>query len=112
MQKLITIYTESKPNIPDLVGRYFNSFTLAYTTGYWQGKPEKSVKIEIACDMPIGLIFLKLNHDTNVLLKLSDLITAILTINEQQAIMVLNSDNTVFFIDKHCTFDTLENNLR
>ena len=43
------IYTEdkSKKAIVDLVGKQFESFTLQPTLGYYRGKPEKSIVIEI-----------------------------------------------------------------
>lgn len=46
MQK-INIYTEDKGNISELTAKFFDSFTLLPSVGYWKGKEEKSVVIVI-----------------------------------------------------------------
>ena len=47
--KLYRIYTEDKNRlwIEATAGNYFSGFTIIKTMGYWKGKPEKSLIIEI-----------------------------------------------------------------
>jgi hypothetical protein len=47
---IFRIYTEAKNqrDIVRLTGKSFESFTLQPTVGYYKGKPEKSIVIEIA----------------------------------------------------------------
>jgi len=48
-QIIYRIYTEekNKKTIVGLVGQQFESFTLQPTLGYYRGRPEKSIVIEI-----------------------------------------------------------------
>jgi hypothetical protein len=48
-QTIYRIYTEEKNKkaIVNLIGRQCDSFTLQSTLGYYQGKAEKSIVIEI-----------------------------------------------------------------
>lgn len=39
------IYTERKENLSEIVGRYFDGFTLFEGLGFWKGKPEKSTTV-------------------------------------------------------------------
>lgn len=41
------VYTESKPNLPSIVARYFSGATLIPAIGLWQGVEEASTIIEI-----------------------------------------------------------------
>lgn len=41
------IYTERKHNIKRITSKYFEGFTLFNTIGFWKGKEEESVCIEI-----------------------------------------------------------------
>jgi hypothetical protein len=47
---LFRLYTESRENIPQLVSRYFEGFTVYRAVGYWQGQPEASDSIDILTD--------------------------------------------------------------
>jgi hypothetical protein len=49
MNTVFRIYTEdvNRDEIIRLTGKKFDSFTLQPTTGYSQGKPEKSIVLEI-----------------------------------------------------------------
>ena len=49
MDIVYRIYTEDadRKAVIDAVGRQFESFTLHETTGYYRGKPERSLVIEI-----------------------------------------------------------------
>jgi hypothetical protein len=87
--KLISLYTEDKGNIPELVSKYFDGFTIHNTTGYWQGKPEKSVRIDIACDLSAY----------DVKYNIADLILVFLAVNKQQSVMVVAPDDQVYFAD-------------
>lgn len=54
-KKLYRIYTEDKNEqlIIELCNEYFDAYTLYYTVGYWKGKRELSLVIEIITeDMP------------------------------------------------------------
>lgn len=41
------LYTEDKPNVRELVSRYFDGATILFARGLWQGQTEDSVVIEI-----------------------------------------------------------------
>lgn len=41
------IYTEDKPNLQELVGAEFESFTMFLAEGVWRGESENSAVIEI-----------------------------------------------------------------
>jgi hypothetical protein len=46
------IYTERKnvKAVSQLVSEHYGGFMIYFTKGYWQGKPERSMVIEILCD--------------------------------------------------------------
>jgi len=50
------IYTERKNMrwLTTMISEYFGGFTVLKALGYWQGKPEKSVCIEIITDDPLA----------------------------------------------------------
>ena len=45
--KLYRIHTEKKDNIAGLCAEWFDGFTIIESKGYWQGKPEDSITIEV-----------------------------------------------------------------
>lgn len=47
---LYRIYTETKPNLGEIVSRTLESFTILKGTGYWQGQSEESSVIEVMAD--------------------------------------------------------------
>ena len=53
---LVRLFTEdtNRKAIVQTVSRYFESFTLFSAVGYWQGKPEQSlcVEIDVSKDAP------------------------------------------------------------
>lgn len=49
-----SLYTEDKGNLGKLVSKYFDSFTIVPVVGFWKGKDEKSVIIEVFTNM-VGL---------------------------------------------------------
>jgi hypothetical protein len=51
---LYRLYTQDKNRrfICELVSKYFPGFSIIKQTGYWQGKKECSLCIEIISDMP------------------------------------------------------------
>jgi hypothetical protein len=61
---IFRIYTEAKNqrDIIRLTGQSFESFTLQPTLGYYQGKPEKSIVVEIvgARDKDVGRLALRI----------------------------------------------------
>lgn len=44
------VRTETRSNLADLAGRYFDGFTLIEGAGYWQGQRELSTTIELVTD--------------------------------------------------------------
>lgn len=44
------VHTEDRDNLPAIVARYFDGFTLTHNRGYWKGTAEPSATIEIATD--------------------------------------------------------------
>lgn len=44
------LYTESRPNLADIVARHFEGATLLSGTGLWQGKTENCTVIEIVTE--------------------------------------------------------------
>ena len=74
---LYRIITENinQPDIIKLVAEYTSGFTLIETQGYWQGKPENSLIIEIVgigCSTAnkIARAIKKLNNQESVLIQL------------------------------------------
>jgi hypothetical protein len=72
---LYRIYTETKPNLGEIVSRTFESFTILQGTGYWKGQSEESSVIEVMA------------HDERG--KVQDLARVIRSKNEQQAVLVV-----------------------
>lgn len=79
---LYRILTENKNHEETvrLVATYFDGFTAIAATGYWQGKPEHSLIVEICPDSKMG--------DGDARTKIEKLAYAIKKQNEQQAILV------------------------
>ena len=44
---LYHLYTEYRPNLPEIVSRHFDGFTLLQGAGYWLGNSEASAILEI-----------------------------------------------------------------
>ena len=72
------IYTEDKGNLEELTIPYFNCFTIHNTVGWWYGKAESSVIIEI-----VGKA-----GDRHKVLKLKDIIQKT---NYQESVLVVES---------------------
>lgn len=47
---LYRIHTEDRDNLPELMARYFGSFTLLRGTGYWDNTQEQAAVIEILAE--------------------------------------------------------------
>jgi hypothetical protein len=41
------IYTQKFANVPEIVSRYFEGFTLFEGKGYWKGEGEESLVVEV-----------------------------------------------------------------
>jgi hypothetical protein len=78
-QNIYRIYTEEKNKkaIVNLIGRQFDSFTLQPTLGYYQGKAEKSIVIEIVGSTAV---------------KIKRLADRIRRMNGQQSVLILRID--------------------
>ncbi len=48
------LLTEERENLPDIVGRYVDGFTLSTGLGMWKDKLERSAKIDL--DAPIATV--------------------------------------------------------
>lgn len=48
--KKFTIYTENKPGLSGIVGRYFESFTILEGVGFWKESAENSAVIVVLSD--------------------------------------------------------------
>jgi len=59
--KVYKLYTERKNLkwICGMISEYFDGFTVYKTLGYWRGKPEKSVCIEIITDQMLAEYWLE-----------------------------------------------------
>jgi hypothetical protein len=57
MQSIYRLYTEKKNQaaIVRLIGEQFESFTLQPVTGYYRGKPEHSIVVEIVGASPSAI---------------------------------------------------------
>ena len=44
---LYRIYTEQHRKLPEIISRYVDGCTMLYGQGFWKGKPESCVVIEI-----------------------------------------------------------------
>ena len=78
------IYTEdmNRPEVVKVVSKYFDSFTVIPTLGYWKGIEEHSLIIEV-----IGL---------NQLIRVKQVAIDIKALNKQAAVLVtMNSINSV-----------------
>jgi hypothetical protein len=78
-QKIYRIYTEEKNKkaIVNLIGRQCDSFTLQPTLGYYRGKAEKSIVIEIVGSTAV---------------KIKRLADRIRKMNGQQSVLILRID--------------------
>lgn len=76
--KLYRILIENKHRkfIERLVSRHFTGFSMHIQTGYWQGKREKSLCIEIVSDSPVCA------------LKINRICKAICGYNKQDCVLV------------------------
>lgn len=80
---LYRIFTEDRDNnseqkIVELIGSYgFPSFTLFHADGYWQGKRERTLVIEIDTE-----------SDVHVQSRIRSLAASIRIVNKQDAVMV------------------------
>lgn len=79
---LYRILTENKNHDKTiwLVSEHFDGFTVITATGYWQGKPEHSLIIEIGPDAKMG--------DGDARTQIEKLAYAIKKQNGQQAVLV------------------------
>jgi len=77
---LVRLFTEDKnyDAVVKIVGRYFNNFSVLPYKGYWLGKPEPALCIEI--DM--------LNAPPNWLARVKCIASEIKTINKQQTVLL------------------------
>lgn len=69
------IYTEKKDNLERLAGNFFEGFNVSEVKGYWKGKAEKSVIIEILAGeaqavqvKALALLIKELNKQESVLI--------------------------------------------
>lgn len=77
------IYTEAKPNVEALASKIFDGFTVYKAVGYWKGKKESSIVIEVLSEsLDIDATEYKVNH----------LVSVIKRVNEQEAVLVSVQD--------------------
>lgn len=57
LNRIIT-ENKNKDRVIKLVQKFFSGFTLIEATGYWQGKPEKALIIEVDCKTDLEAIWL------------------------------------------------------
>jgi len=83
------IYTEKKnvKAISQIVSEHFDGFTILFGRGYWEGKPEKSMVIEIITDP----IFQSTNRLDERCINL--ICRKIKGLNRQDAVIFTRSDN-------------------
>jgi len=80
---MFKVYTEGFANVPEIVSRYFDGFTIIDAKGYWKGKAESAVVIDLVTkDEP----------------KVRRLVQAILQENDQEAVLVVQSHTTNEFV--------------
>ena len=75
---LYRIHTQNKRKkfIEQLVSEHFEGFSMYIQTGYWRGKREKSLCVEIVCDSPAAA------------LKINKMCKAICGYNKQDCVLV------------------------
>jgi len=76
---LYRIFTEDKGNVKEiakLASRYFEGFTIFKSLGYYKGKAEKSLLIEVT------------SLDENICLDINDLADDIKVVNKQETVLV------------------------
>lgn len=85
------IYTEdvNRPKIEKIIGRFFEGFTLITGRGFWKGKAEDSLIIEI---------FATSNDCPNVRERIDVICEEINTSNKQECCMVVTSNVDVRYI--------------
>lgn len=83
VEMLYRIYTEDKNRgtIAGIAGNYFPGFTLISATGYWNGKAELSLIVEIVGEQSDGLDVLAVAHQ-------------IKAVNEQEAVLITRHDSS------------------
>ena len=80
---LFRLYTEDRPNLADLVSRYFAGATILHAVGIWYRQTEESVVIEIIGHAADGPSVLRLHDD-------------IRSINQQDCVIVTVQSVTRF----------------
>jgi len=86
---LYRLFTENKRKkwICELIAEKFSGFTVFETIGYWQGKKEKGLCIEILTDNLMDSIFI------------NQICKAICSYNKQDCVMVQKIKAKNFFVD-------------
>jgi hypothetical protein len=81
---LYRIYTENinKHAIEKLVNDFYEGYTIIESTGYWQGKKERSMIIEIITSNP----------ESNETTIINTIATRIKKLNKQQSVLVAKFD--------------------
>lgn len=88
---LYRIYTETKPNLGEIVSRTFEGFTILKGTGYWKGQSEESSVIEIM--LPVDAFEQR---------KVRDVARTIQSENKQQAVLVVEIEVKDAYTIEHC----------
>lgn len=78
-------YTFYREHIIEIVSRYFDGFTLIPCLGYWQGKPENTIIIEIIAE--------------NAMPQIRAIAKEIRTANKQQSVLISWSQIGYTFIE-------------
>ena len=86
MYRLIT-EDKNREGIVAIVSAVFDGFTLIETHGYWQGKPENSLIIEIDGPRVTGT-------------QLNSIAEHICILNDQQCVMIQHVPSSVWLINK------------
>jgi hypothetical protein len=86
--KLYRLFTERKnvKNLMMLISESFGGFTIYETTGYWSGKKERSLCIEIA------------GNETDIPLRMNRLCRQICGYNKQECVLVQIVDVEIQYI--------------
>ena len=84
---LIRIITENNPLLPDIVSRYFEGFTMYNARGFWKGKPESSMIIEIDTE----------GSEYNPLARINSIVDDIKTKCNQESVLVQTFIGCQFF---------------
>jgi len=83
--KVYRLYTERKNLkwVCGMVSEYFGGFTVYKALGYWQGKPEKSVVVEI------------ITSEVAAAYKIKQIVLKIKGYNDQDAVLVTETEINV-----------------